>query len=79
MAFTTDPYSGLQLYELSHVWNGEAPSYPGQADVSMRRGVKHGQHGVLAWRISTSMHTGTHIVAPLYSSQKGTDIATLPL
>jgi len=79
MSFTTDPYSGLRLYELSHVWGGGVPSYPGQADVSMRRSVKHAQHGVLAWRCSTSMHTGTHIIAPLYAVQRGIDIASLPL
>ena len=79
MAFTTDPYTGLRLYELSHVWNAEAPSYPGQADVAAKRGVKHAQHGVLAWNFSTSLHTGTHMIAPLYTIQKGMDMASVPL
>lgn len=79
MPFVTDPYSGLRLYELSHVWNSEAPSYPGQADVVMRRGVKHAEHGVLAWRISTSMHTGTYMNAPLHMAQKTEDLAAIPL
>lgn len=77
MSFTTDPYTGLLLYELSHVWNSEAPSYPGQADVSMKRAVKHSQHGVLAWKISTSMHTGTHMNAPLHVVQKAEDLAAI--
>jgi len=77
MSYTVDPYTGLRLYELSHVWNSEAPSYPGQADVIMRRGVKHSQHGVLAWRISTSMHTGTHMNAPLHMAQKTDDLAAI--
>ena len=63
---TTDPYSGLQFVELSHEWDQRAPSYPGQVDVKMVRGVKHAQHGVLAWRITTVMHTGTHMNAPLH-------------
>ena len=79
MAFTTDPYTGLRLYELSHVWAADAPSYPGQADVATRRGVKHAQHGVLTWHNSTSLHTGTHMIAPLYTIQKGADIKSLPL
>lgn len=78
MSYTVDPYTGMQLYELSHVWNSEAPSYPGQADVSMKRGVKHSQHGVLAWRVSTSQHTGTHMVAPLHMVQKTEDLAAIP-
>jgi kynurenine formamidase len=77
MSFVTDPYTGLRLYELSHIWNGEAPSYPGQADVGMKRGVKHSQHGVLAWRISTSMHTGTHLIAPIHLAQKTDDLAQI--
>ena len=79
MAFTTDPYSGLRLYELSHIWSAEAPSYPGQADVAAKRHVKHAQHGVLAWQNSTSLHTGTHMIAPLYTIQKGLDMKSLPL
>lgn len=79
MAFTTDPYTGLRLYELSHVWSADAPSYPGQADVIAKRGVKHAQHGVLAWHHSTSLHTGTHMIAPLYTIQKGMDLKSLPL
>jgi kynurenine formamidase len=78
MAFTEDPYTGLRFYELSHVWDRNAPSYPGQADVAMRRGVKHAQHGVLAWHITTSLHTGTHMIAPLHTIQKGADLASLP-
>ena len=77
MPYTGDPYNGLHLYELSHIWNSEAPSYPGQADVSMKRGVKHAQHGVLAWRTSTSMHTGTHMNAPLHMIQRADDIADI--
>jgi kynurenine formamidase len=78
MAFTQDPYSGLKLYELSHVWNASVPSYPGLADVSAKRAVKHAQHGVLAWKIHTSMHTGTHLIAPIFVEQKTSDVASLP-
>ncbi len=74
---TTDPYSGLQFVELSHEWDQRAPSYPGQADVKMVRGVKHAQHGVLAWRTTTVMHTGTHMNAPLHLIQKGADLAAI--
>ena len=75
MTITTDPYSGLQLVELSHEWGHGVPSYPGQADVKMFRGVKHAQHGVLAWKINTVMHTGTHMNAPLHMVQRSADLA----
>jgi len=74
---TVDPYSGLNMVELSHEWDQRAPSYPGQADVKMVRGVKHAQHGVLAWRITTGMHTGTHMNAPLHLIQKGADLSAI--
>ena len=73
----TDPYTGLQFVELSHEWDQRAPSYPGQTDVRAVRGVKHSQHGVLAWRFVTSMHTGTHMNAPLHLIQKGADLAAV--
>jgi kynurenine formamidase len=74
---TTDPYSGLQFVELSHEWDQRAPSYPGQTDVRMVRAVKHAQHGVLAWRTTTVMHTGTHMNAPLHLIQRGADLAAI--
>jgi kynurenine formamidase len=79
MTITTDPYSGLQLVELSHEWGHGAPSYPGQADVTMFRAVKHGQHGVLAWKFNTVMHTGTHMNAPLHMVQRAADLSQIPV
>jgi kynurenine formamidase len=78
MTIVKDPYTGLELVELSHEWGHGVPSYPGQADVKMFRAVKHSQHGVLAWKINTSMHTGTHMNAPLHLIQRGADLADIP-
>lgn len=75
MTTVTDPYSGLQLVELSHEWGHGAPSMPGQADVVMFRAVKFAQHGVLAHRIKTVMHTGTHMNAPLHLIPRAADLA----
>ena len=33
MPFVTDPWNGLQFYELSHMWGCGVPSYPGDDDV----------------------------------------------
>lgn len=78
MAIVKDPYTGLQLVELSHVWGHGVPSYPGQDDVKMFRTVKHAQHGVLAFKINTVMHTGTHMNAPLHLVQRSADLAEIP-
>lgn len=78
MPMVQDPYSGLQLVELSHVWGHGVPSYPGQEDVRMFRAVKHAQHGVLAWKVNTVMHTGTHMNAPLHLIQRSLDLSEIP-
>ncbi|WP_437773452.1 cyclase family protein [Arthrobacter sp. KNU40] len=77
MTFIEDPYTGLKLLELSHPWGHGAPSYPGQRDVSMFRAVKHAEHGVLSWRINMSMHSGTHMNAPIHLIQGGADMSQL--
>ena len=79
MNYETDPYNGLNFYELSHVWGHGAPSYPGNDDVIMYRSVKHGQHGVMTNRLKMVMHTGTHMNAPIHMIQGGAGLADIPL
>jgi kynurenine formamidase len=79
MSFVKDPYSGLQLLELTHPWGHGVPSYPGQPDVKLHRGVKHSEHGVLAWRFNMNPHSGTHMNAPIHLIQKGADLAQIPV
>jgi len=38
MSPAIDPHSGLQLYELSHVWGHGVPSMPGDDDVKIHYG-----------------------------------------
>ncbi len=79
MTQVVDPKSGLQLYELSHVWGHGVPSMPGDDDVKMHRSVKHGQHGVMTHRITMVMHSGTHMNAPIHMIQGGVAAADIPL
>ena len=79
MTQVVDPYSGLNLTELSHIWGHGAPSLPGNDDVIMFRSVKHGQHGVMTHRLKMVMHTGTHMNAPLRLIQGGVGCGDIPL
>ena len=79
MTHVVDPKSGLQLYELSHVWGHGVPSMPGDDDVKMFRSVKHGQHGVMTHRITMVMHSGTHMNAPIHMIQGGVALSDIPL
>jgi kynurenine formamidase len=74
---TIDPSSGLHMVELSHEWGHGVPSMPGDPDVRMFRHVKHAQLGVMAHNVTTVMHTGTHMNAPLHLIQKGGDLASI--
>lgn len=75
----TDPYSGLEFYELTHMWGTGVPSYPGDADVIFDHGVKHAQFGVQAFKVKTNFHTGTHMIAPVHMDAYGEDLEELSL
>jgi kynurenine formamidase len=71
MPAISDPVSGLLFYELSHEWGHGAPTLPGYEDVKIFRPTTHAKNGVMAQRIRTVMHTGTHLNAPIHLVQKG--------
>lgn len=75
MPFVTDPWNGLQFYELSHAWGCGVPSYPGDDDVIFDHGVKHAQFGVQAFKIRTNFHTGTHMIAPIHMQPRTDDLS----
>lgn len=77
MPFVTDPWNGLQFYELSHMWGCGVPSYPGDDDVIFDHGVKHAQFGVQAYKIRTNFHTGTHMIAPIHMQARGEDLSLI--
>ncbi len=79
MASHTEAATGLVYHELSHEWGHGAPSMPGFDDAVMYRAVKHAQHGVMAHRLKTVLHTGTHVNAPIHLVQKAGGIGELPM
>lgn len=72
-AFTIEPTTGLKFYELSHEWGHHTPTQPGHKDPIIYRGVTIAEHGVMSQRIKTTMHSTTHVNAPLHllSGQAG--------
>ncbi len=65
-AFVTEPATGLKYYELSHEWGHHTPTLPGHKDPIIYRGVTIAEHGVMSQRIKTTMHSTTHVNAPLH-------------
>lgn len=79
MSGITEPDTGLVFHELSHEWGHGAPTLPGYDDVKIFRPTTHAKNGVMAQRIRTVMHTGTHLNAPLHLVQKGEGAGQLAL
>ena len=79
MEKVVDPHSGLQFFELSHVWGHGTPSMPGHEDVSLKRGVKHAEHGVMTHRIRMVMHSGTHLNSPIHLIQGGVGVGEIDI
>ena len=74
-----EPETGLVFYELSHAWGHDAPTLPGFEDVKLHRASTHAKNGVMATRVRTVMHSGTHVNAPLHLIQRGLGVGDLPL
>ncbi len=55
---------GLEFYDLSHRWGLGQPCWPYFEDVKIERLHSMAKSGVLTQRITTVMHSGTHIDAP---------------
>ncbi len=64
MPVQVDPVTGLRFYELSHRWGHGTPCWPYFEDVKIERLHNHARSRVLTQRITTVMHSGTHVDAP---------------
>src|SRR5882724_1807135 len=78
-ARVVDPVSGLVFVELSHPWDAEAPSLPGHPAPTILRSISHATQGVMTHRITTVMHTGTHVNAPAHLIAGAARVGELPL
>ena len=57
---------GLKFYDLSHPWGLGQPCWPYFEDVKIERLHSMARSGVLTQKITTVMHSGTHIDAPAH-------------
>ena len=61
-----DNKMGLKFYDLSHPWGLGQPCWPYFEDVKIERLHSMAKSGVLTQKITTVMHSGTHIDAPAH-------------
>src|SRR5580700_12198720 len=70
---------GIEFYDLSHPWGLGQPCWPYFEDVKIERLHGMSKSGVLTQRITTVMHSGTHIDAPAHVVQGTPFMDEVPL
>ena len=71
--------SSLEFYDLSHPWGFQAPNWPYFQDVQIERIHYMAKSGVLTQKITTTMHSTTHIDAPAHVVEGTQFIDEVPL
>lgn len=74
-----DPATGLNFVELSHPWGHGTPTLPGYHEVVLYRGVNHATHGVMSHRVRMTMHSSTHVNAPIHLVAGGRGVGEIGL
>lgn len=69
----------IEFFELSHPWGVGVPNWPYFEDVKIERIHYHAKSGVLTQRITTVMHSGTHIDAPAHVVEGTPFLDEIPL
>lgn len=69
----------IEFYDLSHPWGFQTPNWPYFQDVQIERIHYMAKSGVLSQRITTSMHSSTHIDAPAHVVEGTKFIDEIPL
>ncbi|MFW3116024.1 hypothetical protein MHAE_19866, partial [Mycobacterium haemophilum DSM 44634] len=69
----------LQFYDLSHPWGHGVPASPYSEDVKIERLQNMARGRVLTQKITTVMHSGTHIDAPVHVFEGTPCVHEMPL
>jgi arylformamidase len=65
--------------DLSRTISSETPVYPGDPQVVMKSGPSVDKEGFNLTTLTTGMHVGTHLDAPLHFIKDGADASEIPL
>lgn len=70
---------GLEFYDLSHPWGSGQSCWPYGEDSKVRRSYSMSRSGMLTQKITTMMHSGTHLDAPAHMVEGKPCIDEIPL
>lgn len=69
----------MKVIDLSHKLTNVTPTYPGDKPFHIHPEKTFGADGYNAFLLSTGLHAGTHIDAPLHGTPAGKGISDFPL
>lgn len=69
----------MKIVDLTHPWNIHTPGWVGYAGNKIYYAQTLQTDRIVAQRIESSLHTGTHLDGPMHASDSADDIAALPL
>jgi arylformamidase len=69
----------VRLVDLSQPWSGNSPAFALDEAPLVYWAKRMVSHGTNHQRITTQLHIGTHIDAPLHWREEGRDVASIPL
>ena len=68
----------MPIVDLTHVFGGQVPVFPGDPKPSIVQTAYLGTSGQNAFTLTTGTHAGTHVDAPMHMLDGGDDIASVP-
>lgn len=68
-----------RMIDLTEPWSPASWPYPGHPPASEGVVQTLARDRINTWKVETSMHTGTHVDAPLHCAGGGADMASVPL
>lgn len=69
----------MKLVDLTHPWNIHTPGWVGYTGNKIYYAQTLQTHRIVAQRIESSLHTGTHLDGPMHATDGAPDMASLPL
>ncbi|MFQ5896412.1 MAG: cyclase family protein [Nitrospinota bacterium] len=69
----------MKVWDLTQPWSNQTPPWPYFEDPRVEAVHRYGDNGLYSLKVSTSMHTGTHMDSPLHFGPGAWDMAEIPL
>jgi arylformamidase len=67
-----------RIVDLTEPWSPESWPYPGHPRALEEIVQTMPRDRINTWKLTTTMHVGTHVDAPLHCASRGADVASLP-